>query len=98
MDHLTSRMRKMLRDAGFTPAEVAPLPDDLKGRTLVVRPNAFKKEHRAKAQLIWKATGGFGCTCGAIGRAVFAECARDGEKARFDRSDFCGEYTGEESP
>ena len=39
---------------------------------------------------LWLAEGGFGCSPDASGRAVYATCLGDGEKTRWNRSDFTG--------
>lgn len=39
---------------------------------------------------LWYGEGGFGCSPTASGRAVYATCLGDGEKTRWNRSDFIG--------
>ena len=69
--------------------------EELLGKTLILDPSVIVKSHRVKKTLLWKATGGFGCTPNKMGRAVFATCIGNGYKARWDRNDFVGEYVGE---
>lgn len=47
---------------------------------------------------IWYATRGFGCSPTASGRAVYATCLGDGEKTRWNRSDFIGTLKDEHLP
>jgi hypothetical protein len=80
----------------FKPEEIGQLPDNYNGHWLIVRPTWPKQEFRKRRFLVWQAQGGFGCDPTKIGRAVFAECAGDGEHGvRFDRGDFVGEFIGD---
>lgn len=72
--------------------EVLPLVGDLEGKVLVLRGSILKKDYRKPEYQLWRATGGFGCSPTAIGRAVFATCLFDGENARWDRQEFIGIY------
>ncbi len=61
---------------------------------MILKPDILGKQYRKRKFCLWKATGGFGCSPTAAGRAVFAECLGDKEHARWDRHDFVGEFTG----
>lgn len=63
---------------------------DYTGRVLVVRPYQLKEECRTAQNQLWYGECGFGCSPTASGRAVYAICLGDGEKARWSRSDFIG--------
>ena len=63
---------------------------DYKGKVLVIRPNVLKEEYWSAQNQLWYGESGFGCSPIASGRAVFATCLGDGEKARWERSDFLG--------
>ena len=63
---------------------------DYEGKVLAMRPEVLKEEYRTGEFQLWLATGGFGCSPTAIGRAVYATCLADGEETRWDRADFLG--------
>ena len=63
---------------------------DYTGKVLILRPNALKEEFWSDRCQLWVGETGFGCSPIASGRAVFATCLGDGEKARWERSDFLG--------
>jgi hypothetical protein len=60
------------------------------GRLLILKPSALAPWALEPENQLWVATHGFGCRPTALGRAVYAVNLYDGEKARFDRSDFFG--------
>lgn len=57
---------------------------------LVMSPFTLKESYWAPENQLWLATGGFGCSPTAVGRAVYATCLSDGEKTRWNREDFIG--------
>ena len=63
---------------------------DLTGKVLVMSPSTLKESYWAQENQLWLATGGFGCSPTAAGRAVYATCLGDGEHTRWNRSDFIG--------
>ena len=74
----------------FGPEHCDPGAEDYTGRVLVVRPDRLKETCWEPENMLWLAQHGFGCSPTARGRAVFATCLGDGEKARWERSDFIG--------
>lgn len=71
---------------------------ELEGTVLVMSPFTLKESYWAPENQLWLATGGFGCTPTASGRAVYATCLGDGEQARWNRSDFIGILREEHLP
>lgn len=63
---------------------------DYQGRILVLSPDVLKESCLTPKDQLWLCTGGFGAHAGASGRAVFATNLADGEKSRWNRSDFIG--------
>ncbi len=63
---------------------------DYKSKVLILRDTALKEAYRTPENQLFFAESGFGCDPSASGRAVFGKFLIDGEKARFDRSDFVG--------
>lgn len=63
---------------------------DYEGRVLVLSPDILKESCWQPENQLWYAESGFGCSPTASGRAVYATCLGDGEKARWDRADFIG--------
>ena len=63
---------------------------DYKGRVLVLSPDTLRESCWDARNQLWLSEGGFGCSPTALGRAVYATCLWDGEKTRWDRSDFTG--------
>lgn len=63
---------------------------ELEGKVLVMNPMTLKESYWAPENQLWLATGGFGCHPSAAGRAVYATCLGDGERTRWDRSEFIG--------
>ena len=72
--------------------------EELTGRVLVMNPSTLKESYWAPENQLWYATGGFGCTPTAAGRAVYATCLGDGEKTRWNRADFIGIIKDEHLP
>ena len=63
---------------------------DYTGKVLVLRPDVMKESCWSPQNCLWEAYAGFGCSPTAMGRAVYATCLGDGERARWDRGDFIG--------
>ncbi len=56
----------------------------------MLSPDTLKESCWKPENQLWYAESGFGCSPTASGRAVYATCLGDGEKARWDRADFIG--------
>lgn len=63
---------------------------DYKGKVLVMSLDTLWESCWDPRNQLWLGEGGFGCSPTASGRAVYATCLGDGEKTRWDRSDFVG--------
>lgn len=63
---------------------------DYTGKILVMNYDVLKPEYRNRANQLWLATGGFGCSPTARGRRVFVKSMFDGEETSFYRQDFAG--------
>ena len=63
---------------------------DFTGKVLVLRPDRLEEEYWTAQNQLWYGEHGFGCSPTSSGRAVFATCLGDGEKARMNRLDFLG--------
>lgn len=74
----------------FGAEHCAPGHLDYTGKVLILRPNVLKEECWSPKNQLWYGETGFGCSPTASGRAVYATCLGDGEKARWDRADFLG--------
>lgn len=62
------------------------------------KPRGHGRYYWAPENQLWLATGGFGCAPNAAGRAVYATCLGDGERTRWNRSDFIGILKEEHLP
>lgn len=63
---------------------------DFTGKVMVLSPDTLKESCWDPRNQLWLAEGGFGCSPTSMGRAVYAACLGDGERTRWDRSDFIG--------
>jgi len=63
---------------------------DFECKIVILSPRALKEKYWSPENQLWYATGGFGCSPTASGRAVYATALCDGEKTRWDRSQFIG--------
>lgn len=69
-----------------------PLGDGetLKGKVVVIMPQAFKREYQRATHQYQYVTGGFGASPNSRGNACFCVNLFDGEKSRFDRCQVLG--------
>lgn len=63
---------------------------DYTGKVLIISLDILRESCWSQQNQLWLATGGFGCHPDSSGRAVFSICLNDGEKTRWNRSDFVG--------
>lgn len=74
----------------FGPEHCGGADQDFTGKVLILRPDRLKDECWSAQNQLWYGECGFGCAPTASGRAVFATCLGDGEKVRWNRTDFMG--------
>ena len=63
---------------------------DLDGKVVALKVGILRPEYRACSHQLMLARGGFGCSPGARGRAVYGTNLYSGEDERWDRSDILG--------
>jgi hypothetical protein len=63
---------------------------DLKGQVIAVKARTLAPEYRVASYQLYIATGGFGCSPNARGRAVFCKNIYNDESVRFDRDGILG--------
>ena len=63
---------------------------DYEGKIIILDPSSLKDECLSPENQLWLAERGIGCSPTASGRAVYATCLADGERVRWDRSQFLG--------
>lgn len=63
---------------------------DVTGKVLVMDTKTLSEKYWSKENQLWLAESGFGCDPKSSGRAIYATCLGDGEKARWNREDFVG--------
>lgn len=101
VDAFTNDFRKAFQKLGLFGVEHCE-PDDEKqdyeGKVLVLSNRTLKEEYWSQQNQLWLCTGGFGSRPEARGRAVFATCLGDGEKTRWNRTDFTGVLKDEYLP
>ncbi len=74
----------------FGPEHCGSPSQNFAGKVLVLRPDRLAESCLSPQNLLWLAECGFGCDPNSSGRAVFATCLGNGEKARWNRLDFMG--------
>ena len=83
----------------FTAGSCEPMEgSDLRGKVLVLSPDVLRESCWSPENQLWLAESGFGCRPDAAGRAVYATCLHDGEKARWNRPDFLGSIPEDRLP
>lgn len=71
---------------------------DMEGKVIVLNHMSMKEEYWKPEYQLCLATGGFGCRPTASGRAVYATCLYDGDKARWNRENVLGVLKDEYLP
>lgn len=71
---------------------------DLEDKVVVISHKHLKEEYWSPENQLWIATGGFGCSPTAIGRAVYATCLIDDDRNRWDRNQVLGVLKDEYLP
>lgn len=66
------------------------LEQDYRDKVLVIHPDTLRESCWDPRNQLWLGEGGFGCAPHARGQAVYATCLGDGERTRWNRSDFAG--------
>ena len=74
----------------FGPGHCGGADQDFTGKVLVLRPDRLRDECWSAQNQLWLGEMGFGCSPTASGRAGYATCLGDGEKVRWNRTDFMG--------
>lgn len=64
--------------------------ESLEGKLVIVAPSSLAAEYRTADCQLGFAVGGFGCTAGARGRAVYFQELYSGERCRWDTTDILG--------
>ena len=64
--------------------------ESLEGKLVILRPTSLAAEYRTADCQLGYAVGGFGCSAGARGRAVYFQELFSGERCRWDASDVLG--------
>ena len=87
-------------DAPFKAGDCLPNSSklDYTGQVVAIKAKSLSPEYRAASQQLHIATGGFGCSPNASGRAVYCTNVYDGKEGRFDRSDILGVVKSGEIP
>ena len=62
----------------------------MEGKLIILRPTSLAPEYRTADCQLGFATGGFGCSPGARGRAVYFEELYSGEQCRWEIGDVLG--------
>lgn len=74
----------------FTHCELDSKYLNYEGKVLVLSQDILSERDWSPQNQLWLATWGFGCDPNTSGRAVFSTCLGNGEKTRWNRSDFTG--------
>lgn len=77
---------------------ISILGEDLEDKVVVISPKHLREEYWKPENQLWLATGGFGCSPTASGRAVYSTRLKDGLETRWDRGDIVGILKAEHLP
>lgn len=101
LDGFVNQFRRAYQSLGvFDHTHCLPDPNkqDFEGKVVVLSANTLNESHLTPQDQLWLCTGGFGSHANSRGRAVFATCLFDGEKARWNREDFVGVLADSQLP
>ena len=93
LDAFATQYRRAFQNLGmFDYAHCLPdsSKQDFEGKVIVLSPKILRDSSLNQQDQLWLCTGGFGAHPDSSGRAVFVTNLGDGEKTRFNRSDFIG--------
>lgn len=71
---------------------------DITGKVVVLDHRAMKEAYWSTENQLWLAFGGSGCSPNTRGRAIYATCLYDGDKARWNREHIIGVLKDEFMP
>lgn len=93
LDGFVNQFRRAYQELGLFEQKQC-LPDtmhqDFEGKVIAIHPSALDENYLTQKDQLWLAESGFGCNPNSSGRAVYARCLSDGEKARWNRSQVLG--------
>jgi len=84
------KIRQSLEPLSVTDCIPDSHKQDYENKILVMNPDVLITNARHAQNSLWIAWGGFGCTYGARGQAVYAKNLFDGRESCWERSDFLG--------
>ena len=64
--------------------------ESLEGKLVILKPSSLSAEYRTADCQLGYAVGGFGCSVGARGKAIYFHELYSGEQSRWDASDILG--------
>lgn len=101
LDGFVNQFRRAYQSLGvFDHTHCLPDPNkqDFEGKVIVLSADTLNESHLTPQDQLWLCTGGFGSHANSRGRAVFAICLFDEEKARWNREDFVGVLADSQLP
>jgi hypothetical protein len=93
LDGFISQYRRAYQALGLFDSSHCELDSkylNYEGKVLVLSRDILNERNWSPQNQLWLAGWGFGCDPSSSGRAVFATCLADGERTRWNRSDFTG--------
>ena len=97
IDGLVSELEAEQRESGLplqtlTAADCIPNSQnaDFEGKLVIIKPEILSAEYRSAQHQLALATGGFGCSPTASGRAVYVKELYSGKECRYDRHQIAG--------
>lgn len=91
VDVFTNIVRKEWQALGlYESNQCYPENLDYTGKVVAIRPECLKDQYKTAADQLFYAESGNGCRPEALGRKVFGQFLKDGERECFDRSEIQG--------